>query len=142
MRIERAIAAVLLAACSCRQDTAPPRVSAGHLGRAHGEPGRTLVGLIPSEARAGEIFQRQPDGHAGLAVLGTGFERGDTVRWAGKPLETTFSNSRFLTASIPPELLASAGEVEVEVETPSDPSRPRVRTKFRLLPPEKRAAGR
>ena len=46
-------------------------------------PERALLALIPPQARAGEIFQRQPDGRAGLAVLGTGFTPGDVIPFGG-----------------------------------------------------------
>jgi len=140
VRTERArAAAVLLVAlaaalgssgCRERED---PRVAPGRILRAHGRPERALLALIPPQARAGEIFQRQPDGKAGLAVLGTGFTPGDVIRFGGRALTTMAANSRLLTASIPPDLLAREGEIEVTVANPGDPNVPVLRATFRLL---------
>ena len=135
---ERALAAAaalllaLVVAPSCRERE-DPRVAPGRIVRAQGRPERTLLALIPPQARAGEIFQRQPDGRAGLAVLGTGFTPGDVIRFGDRVLPTMAANSRLLTASIPPELLARAGDVEVTVANPVDPSRPALRATFHLL---------
>ena len=105
-------------------------------------PQRSLVALIPAGARAGEPFARQPDGRAGLSVVGTSLTRGDLVYWGGRRLDTTFVNSRLLTASVPPELLALAGEVEVRVESHVDPALSKLRATFRLLPVRPAAAAR
>ncbi len=136
MRISRAAAAAALSLLlgGCRESP-DPSIGPGRLVRAGGEAGRSLSALVPAEAHAGEIFRRQPDGAAGLLVLGTGLTRGDTIRWNGRPLKTTFGNSRLITAAVAPELLASPGVVEVVVEDAIDPSRPRLRARFRVLAP-------
>ena len=131
----RGAALLLLAAAACRE--APdrdPSIPPGRLSRARGEPGRTLLSLAPGQARSGEAFQRQTDGSAGLAVLGTGFVRGDVIHWNGRPLSTAYGSSRLLTAAVPVELLARPGEAEVTIENSVDPTLPRLRAPFRLLP--------
>jgi hypothetical protein len=133
----RAAAALLLAlaiAPSCRERE-DARIAPGRIVRAHGRPERSLLVLIPSGARAGEIFQRQPDGQAALAVLGTGLTPGDVIRFGDRALPTMAANSRLLTASIPPDLLARAGDVEVTVANPADPSLPALHATFHLLGP-------
>ena len=95
---------------------------------------RRLVALVPAEARAGEVFQRQPNGRAGLAVLGSGLTRGDVIHWAGRPLETTYASSRLVTAAVPAELLARSRDVPVTIQNSLDPSLPALHATFRLLP--------
>ena len=134
MRIERAAAvALLLAACACREQ-ASPAVGPGRILRARRDAARSLLALVPDHAGAGELFQAQPDGKAGLALLGTGFSRRDVVSWDGHPLGTYFANSRLLTVLVPPELLARPGEIEVTVESPSGAGLPKLRAIFRLEP--------
>lgn len=137
MRTESAARAaavlLLLAAAACR-DAPLPSVGSGRVARARADAERSLLALAPSEAPAGELFQLQPEGSAGLAVVGTGFSPDDEVCWGGRELPTTFAHTRLLTATVPPEYLAEPGTIEVSVESPSDPSR-RVAAKFRLLPP-------
>lgn len=92
------------------------------------------MALVPDHARAGELFQAQPGGKSGLALLGTGFSRGDVVSWNGHPLETYFANSRLLTVVVAPELSARPGEVEVTVESPPGSGLSKLRAVFRLEP--------
>ncbi|HEY7113115.1 MAG TPA: hypothetical protein VIA45_09315 [Thermoanaerobaculia bacterium] len=127
-----AFAAILLAASGCG-DREQPRIAPGRIVRADGRPERSLLALVPPQARAGEIFQRQPDGRAALAVLGTGLTPGDVIHFAGRALPTAAANSRLLTAAIPPELLARAGDVEVTVSNPNDPSQRALHATFRIL---------
>jgi hypothetical protein len=139
MRTEHA-AAFLLAlagsAAGCRE--APlPSIPSGRVARARADAERSLLALSPREARAGELFQAQPEGSAGLAVIGTGFTPDDEVCWGGRPLPTTFAHTRLLTATVPAEYLAEPGPVEVSVEAPADPSR-RLTATFRLLPTSER----
>lgn len=134
MRSKRAAALALLLSvcCACRER---PRfsVAAGRIVRARPDAARSLLALIPDRARAGEVLQAQPDGRAGLSLLGTGFSRGDVVSWGGRHLSTTYGHSRLLTATVPAELLARPGEVEVTIENAADPSKTKLRATFRLL---------
>ena len=140
MRIERAVAvALLVAACACREEP-PPAVGPGRILRARRDAARSLLALLPDHARSGEVFQAQPGGNAGLALLGTGFSRRDVVSWDGHPLETYFANSRLLTVVVPPELLARPGEVEVTVESPADAELSKLHAVFRLEPAGARPA--
>lgn len=134
MRI-RLSAAILLVACFCggREDR-DPMIAASGVTPPPGQLARTIFGLIPKESRCGEVFQRQPDGRAALAVLGAGFRHGDVIHWMGQPLPTTYGNSRILTASLAPALLARDGEVAVTVESSVDPALP-LRARFRVHPP-------
>jgi hypothetical protein len=129
-----AAAILILAACARREDRNPV-VAAGTIVRAHPDAERSLLALIPSEARAGEVFQRQPNGLAALAVLGTGFTRTDVIFWDGHALGTTFGSSRLLSATLPPELLANPREVEVAVESPDVPKLSKLSATFRLTAP-------
>lgn len=133
----RAAAALLLAVAACRD--APERdlsIPPGRLLRARGEPGRSIVALLPRESRCGEVFNRQPDGSAAIAVFGTHLARGDVIHWGGRPLATAYGSSRLLTAAVPLELLARPGEVEISIENSADAALPGLRAVFRLLPPD------
>ena len=131
----RRAAALLLVLAACARREAPdPSIAAGRLHRAHPGPTRAITALVPAEARAGEVFQRQPDGRAALALLGTGLSLGDEIFWAGRRLPTTFGSSRLLTATVPADLLVEPGDIEVIVANAADPSRPKLRATFRLLP--------
>jgi hypothetical protein len=138
------VVALVLFVAACR-DESDPSIAPGRLQRAPGAAGRSLRALVPDEVRAGETFPARSDGAASLVVLGTGLTRGDRVRWGGHALETTFGNSRLLTAAVPPALLAAPGPVTVTVEDPIDPSQPTLRAIFRVLPeraaPGERAPG-
>jgi hypothetical protein len=129
------VAVLLLAACFCGRQERDPVIAPGRVSPASGEAARRLLALIPAESRCGEIFQRQPDGRAAIAVLGTGFTRADVVSWGGRPLDTTYGSSRLLTASLSPELLARAGEVPVSVASSVDATVPALKAAFRVRPP-------
>jgi hypothetical protein len=122
-----------LAALACRE-TPDPAIAPGRLVRRQPGPVRTISALVPSEARAGEVFQRQPDGRAALAVLGTGLAQGDEIFWDGRRLPTTYGHSRILTATLPAELLAEPGDIEVTIRNAADPSKTALRATFRLRP--------
>ena len=126
------LVAILLAASGCGE-RGEPRIAPGRIVRAGGRAERSLLALVPPQARVGEIFQRQPGGRAALAVLGTGLTPGDVIHFGGHALPTTAANSRLLTAAIPPELLARAGDVEVIVENPADPTLPALHATFHIL---------
>jgi arylsulfatase A-like enzyme len=97
---------------------------------------RALLRLVPDRARVGEVFQRQPDGTAAIAVEGAGFSARDRIYWGAVALETTFGGPRLLTAVVPRALLGRAGDVTVSVRDPSRGSGPRLRATFHLLPPD------
>ena len=143
MRIERAAAAALaipalvlvmaLASVACRERPLPS-VGPGRVLRARADAARSLLALAPDHARTREVFQAQPNGTAGLALLGTGFAPGDVVSFGGRRLETTFGGSRLLTVQVPPDLLARPGEIEVSVEGPPGSERARLTARFHLEP--------
>ena len=127
-----ALAACLLFA-ACREEPRP-EIPTGRLARASGESARTLRALVPENCRTGEVFQVLDTGEANLLVLGTGFRRGDTVFWNGRPLRTAFGHSRLLSAAVPPELIRSPGRVEVTVEDTIDRTQPKLRAEFLVAP--------
>ena len=131
MRRTFAMLAVLILLAACREETAP-EIAPGRLTRAAGDSPRGVRALVPSECRAGEVFQKLDTGEAALLVLGTGFHRGDTVFWNGKALRTAFGHSRLLTAAVPPDRLESPGPVEIRVENTIDLSQPKLRAEFRI----------
>lgn len=71
----------------------------------------TLLGLLPTAVIAGD-----PD--FALAVTGSEFVFGSTVRWNGADRPTTFVSPTSLTAAIPASDVAAAGVASVTVFTP------------------------
>ncbi|MDX2039688.1 MAG: PKD domain-containing protein [Acidobacteriota bacterium] len=75
-------------------------------------PSPTLTGLSPNSATAG-------GGAFTLTVNGTNFVASSRVRWNGQDLSTLFTSNTQLTASVPANLISSAGAVTVTVFTPT-----------------------
>jgi hypothetical protein len=70
----------------------------------------TISSLSPTSATVGgSAFT--------LTVNGTNFDSGSTVKWGSRALTTTYVSSTQLTASVPANLIASAGSVVVSVVT-------------------------
>ena len=125
------VALALLTAC---REEASPRIAEGRLVRGPGGAARSVRAIVPSECRAGEVFRRQPNGHAELVVVGTDLTRGDAILWNGNPLKTSFGSSRTLTADVPPGLLDKPGEIQLTVEDALEPSRPKLHARFVVRP--------
>jgi hypothetical protein len=71
-------------------------------------PPLTITSLSPSAAAAGGLAFI-------LTVNGSGFASGAVVQWNGTPLSTTFVNAAQVTASVPANLIATAGTARVIV---------------------------
>lgn len=72
-----------------------------------------LTELSPASASAGASdFE--------LTVTGVGFKDGAKVRFNGSEVETTFVSETELTANVPADLIANAGEVAVTVVNPGN----------------------
>ena len=83
--------------------------------------------LSPSSATAGgPTFT--------LSVTGSGFVNGSTVQWAGSALATTFVNSTLLTATVPSNLIATAGSANITVLNPGDILSPAVSFTINAVP--------
>jgi predicted heme/steroid binding protein len=70
----------------------------------------TISSLSPTSATVG-------DSAFTLTVNGSDFDPGSTVKWGSTALTTTYVSSTQLTASVPANLIASAGPVVVSVVT-------------------------
>jgi len=81
------------------------------VGRVNIAPVPVLSGLSPNSISAGT-------GSFTLTVSGSGFVNGSVVQWSGAPLSTAFASSSQLTASVPADLIASAGNTSVGVQNP------------------------
>ena len=68
----------------------------------------TLVSISPASTVAGQAFNVQPDGRS---ALGANFKEAVIV-FGSKPLDTAHG-ANFLSAIVPPELYATAGNVPV-----------------------------
>lgn len=75
-------------------------------------PAPTLSSISPTSTTAGAA-------QLTLTVNGQSFTNGAVVRWNGSDLATTFVNAQQLTATIPANLLSSAGSRNVTVFNPS-----------------------
>ncbi len=73
-------------------------------------PAPVITSLSPASATAGGADFT-------LTVNGTGFVSGDTVKWAGTALTTTFVSATQLTAAVPANLITTAGSASVTVVT-------------------------
>ncbi len=71
-------------------------------------PAPTITAISPSSATAGG------SGFT-LTITGTGFISGSVVRWNGDPLDTFFSSSGVLTATVPASRIVTAGTANVTV---------------------------
>ncbi|MBL8228353.1 MAG: BACON domain-containing protein [Bryobacterales bacterium] len=69
-----------------------------------------MTSLSPASMIAG-------NGSFTLTVNGSNFVQGDTVRWNGSPLTTTFAGTSQLTASVASSLVATVGRATVTVAT-------------------------
>ena len=74
-----------------------------------------VTAVVPSGTRAGVGFQIQPNGSSAVSVLGKGFRRGAVVLLGGRRLETTFGNAAWITATVPRDLYAAPGVLELRV---------------------------
>ncbi|HVE66928.1 MAG TPA: IPT/TIG domain-containing protein [Thermoanaerobaculia bacterium] len=95
--------------------------------------GRAIARLHPATAAPGAVFNRQPNGNSALAVVGTGFTRGDRVHWGNEPLKTVYGGETTLTAEVPPTLISQPGDVTITVKDPADPQSREVQATFRLM---------
>jgi uncharacterized protein (TIGR03437 family) len=91
---------------------------AGTTSGGSGSSGVTITGLSPTSAQAGST---QP---VPLTVTGTGFSGGSQVYFGTTQLNTTYVSSTTLTAMIPVSSLATAGLVNVTVNTGGVSSNP------------------
>ncbi len=78
-------------------------------------PSPSITRLIPSQTQAGHRFQLQPPGISAIAVEGADFDPLDEILWNGKPLVTAYGGPGLLTALVPGELIAVAGDATVSV---------------------------
>jgi predicted O-methyltransferase YrrM len=69
--------------------------------------------LVPARTRAGEPFNRQPNGASALAVACTDADPAGVVVFGAIALETTFGSPRLLTAIVPEHLLSRPGSYDV-----------------------------
>jgi hypothetical protein len=73
----------------------------------------TVRELVPARTRAGEPFNRQPNGASALAVACTDADPDGVVVFGATALKTTFGSPRLLTAIVPEHLLARPGAYDV-----------------------------
>jgi pimeloyl-ACP methyl ester carboxylesterase len=73
-------------------------------------PAPTISGLLPSSATAGGVAFT-------LTINGTTFDSGATALWGSTALKTTYVSANQLTASVPADLITTAGTASVTVTT-------------------------
>ena len=84
-------------------------------GGATSGPSPFTVGTGPAISTLAPLSVSAGSGALTLSIGGSNFAAGDQVLWNGAPLATTFGNSAVLTASVPANMIASAGTVNVEI---------------------------
>jgi hypothetical protein len=78
-------------------------------------PAPVITQLFPDSARAGEIFNPQPDG-AAMGITGANFRPDTVVVFGGVRLEIAFNGPDNLSVLVPARLLGRAGVIEVFAE--------------------------
>jgi len=78
-------------------------------------PAPTITQLFPDSARAGEIFNPQPEG-AAMGITGTNFRPDTVIVFGGARLEIVFNGPNELSVLVPARLLARTGVIEVFAE--------------------------
>ncbi|MDP2998357.1 MAG: hypothetical protein Q8N47_12790 [Bryobacterales bacterium] len=78
-------------------------------------PAPALTQLFPDSARAGEVFNPQPQG-AAMGITGANFRPDTVVVFGGVRLETVFNGAGNLSVLVPARLLGRAGVIEVFAE--------------------------
>jgi len=72
----------------------------------------TLVSISPASTVAGQAFNVQPDGRSALGANFKDVTGAAVIVFGSKPLDTAHG-ANFLSAIVPPELYATAGNVPV-----------------------------
>jgi hypothetical protein len=75
----------------------------------------TLVSIFPSSTVAGQNFNTQPDGRSAIGVKFKDTTSAAVIVFGSKPLATTHG-ADFLSATVPPELYETAGNVPVYIQ--------------------------
>jgi hypothetical protein len=108
-----------------------PNVSPGSSMADCSKPG--VERLFPESVVAGSEFNPQRGGRSAIAVAGSNFSPGAAVLFNGRPLETTYGNSKLLSAIVPKELTSRASTVGVTIRNPDGCSSTSV--PFEIAPP-------
>jgi hypothetical protein len=70
-----------------------------------------------------------------LTINGSGFTEGSVVNWNGVPLQTTFTSTTALTATVPPANLSASGNASITVSNPSPGGGTSNAMEFSVAPP-------
>jgi hypothetical protein len=76
----------------------------------------SIQSLGPSETHVHAPFNQQPDGSSAISVNGEHFEHGCTLVANGRSLPTAFGNSKWITATVPDDLIAHSGVITFKVK--------------------------
>lgn len=77
-----------------------------------------LMAIHPSEMKAGQTFNVQPDGTYALSIDCADVVRGTRVLFAGHSLKTAFGNDHWVTANLPPNQVLGPGSYSIWLENP------------------------
>ena len=89
--------------------------SAAKLANLDSEPSPILTRLMPSSTAPGQVFNKQPDGSAAIAVMGDHFHQGAVIMFGSTPLATAYGGEHSLSATVRPELFQSPGKYPVYI---------------------------
>lgn len=72
-----------------------------------------LTEIGPTKTKAGVVFNAQPDNEAAMWIKAENATESTVAIWGEKQIPTYFKDSKYLTASVPKELYAKAGQNQV-----------------------------
>lgn len=72
-----------------------------------------LKEIGPSKTKVGQVFNVQPDGSAAMWAITENATENTVIMWGDKKLITALKSSKVVTAVVPKELYAKAGEYQI-----------------------------
>ena len=106
------LAVVALFAVGC-SEPAKEQPAAAAPAAASSSPHPILVALSPASTVAGQSFNVQPDGRSALGVQGKDSSGTAVIVFGSRPLDTAHGPNFALSAIVPADLYATAGNVPV-----------------------------
>ena len=72
-----------------------------------------LKEIGPIKTKAGQVFNKQPDGAAAMWAITEHATKDTVIVWGEKKLNTAYVNPKMITASVPQELYAKPGQYQI-----------------------------
>jgi hypothetical protein len=119
MMKQASLAVLFLTLAGCGQAPKTEQTAASVPAPAASTAAPYLLSLNPVGTTENVAFNKQPDGSSAFAANGKGFERYAVIFANGERLDTSYGNSGWLTARIPPSMYQKAGVVTIKVVNPN-----------------------